>query len=166
MNLLRFDLKRDLRSGQGVKYLLFYLLSNRHRCPHSGYSRAWTFLPRSRGGRANGGSTNELLGTVPPFKFRTPGADAIPVIRELSSLPSRAGREETAAAALDVNLRRNSVPLSDGLSPKQRVQPLFTVFYDVLPMSIRFFVTVLQQMARADPMTVLLNPAAGGSMRS
>jgi SAM domain (Sterile alpha motif) len=31
---------------------------------------------------------------------------------------------------------------------------------------IRFFITVLQQMARADPMTALLSPAVGGSMQS
>ncbi|KAH9012276.1 hypothetical protein EDB85DRAFT_2281309 [Lactarius pseudohatsudake] len=31
---------------------------------------------------------------------------------------------------------------------------------------IRFFVIVLQQMVRADPMTVLLSPAVGGSMQS
>ena len=33
-------------------------------------------------------------------------------------------------------------------------------------MQIRFFITVLQQMARADPMTALLSPAVGGSMKS
>ncbi|KAH9016728.1 hypothetical protein EDB84DRAFT_1523849, partial [Lactarius hengduanensis] len=42
-------------------------------------------------------------------------------------------------------------------SPKQSAQPLFT---------IRFFITILQQMARADPMTALLSPAVGGSMQS
>jgi hypothetical protein len=31
---------------------------------------------------------------------------------------------------------------------------------------IRFFITVLQQMARADPMTALLSPAIGGSMQN
>ncbi|KAH9010992.1 hypothetical protein EDB85DRAFT_2230962 [Lactarius pseudohatsudake] len=46
-------------------------------------------------------------------------------------------------------------------------QPLLTAFLQHFTrVQIRFFIIVLQQMARADPMTVLLSPAVGGSMQS
>ncbi|KAH9010367.1 hypothetical protein EDB83DRAFT_2581725 [Lactarius deliciosus] len=54
--------------------------------------------------------------------------------------------EEMAATSLGVNFKEE-------LSAIEQLQ-------------IRFFITVLQQMARADPMTALLSPAVGGSMQS
>ncbi|KAH8994164.1 hypothetical protein EDB86DRAFT_2829980 [Lactarius hatsudake] len=74
--------------------------------------------------------------------------------------------EEMAAASLNVNFKEELRPSDNDsrFSPKQSAQPLFTVFYNIL--QIRFFITALQQMARADPMTALLSPAVRGSMQS
>ncbi|KAN0130660.1 hypothetical protein V8E53_011553 [Lactarius tabidus] len=49
-------------------------------------------------------------------------------------------------------------------SPKASAQPFFTVIHDSTRQQIRFFITVLRQMARADPMTALLSLAVEGSM--
>ncbi|KAH9037118.1 hypothetical protein EDB85DRAFT_1861725 [Lactarius pseudohatsudake] len=40
---------------------------------------------------------------------------------------------------------------------------LYSLLQHSTQVQIRFFIPVLQQMARADPMSVLLNPATGGS---
>ncbi|KAH9018045.1 hypothetical protein EDB84DRAFT_1566597 [Lactarius hengduanensis] len=78
-----------------------------------------------------------------------------------------------AAPSLDIDVDCEE-ELSTGeqcsrFSPKQSARPLFTVFYDVLlkyKSASSSPSCVLQQMARADPMTALLSPAVGGSMQS
>ena len=52
------------------------------------------------------------------------------------------------------------------LSEAERIAALCSLLQHSTQVQIRFFITVLQQMARADPMTVLLSPAVGGSMQS
>ncbi|KAH9012279.1 hypothetical protein EDB85DRAFT_2159186 [Lactarius pseudohatsudake] len=50
---------------------------------------------------------------------------------------------------------------------EESAQPLLTAFLQRFTrVQIRFFIIVLQQMVRADPMTALLSPAVGGSMQS
>jgi len=92
-----------------------------------------------------------------------------------------------AAASLDVNfkeelsaieqcklsLTRHHIldphPIASGfkvLSEAERTAALYSLLQHSTQVQIRFFITVLQQMARADPMTALLSPAVGGSMQS
>ncbi|KAH8987229.1 hypothetical protein EDB86DRAFT_3245845 [Lactarius hatsudake] len=52
------------------------------------------------------------------------------------------------------------------LSEAERTAALYSLLQHSTQVQIRFFTTVLQQMARADPMTALLSPAVGGSMQS
>ena len=63
----------------------------------------------------------------------------------------------------------NSFVISTGfkvLSEAERTAALYSLLQNSTQVQIRFFITVLQQMARADPMTALLSPAVGGSMQS
>ncbi|KAH9010351.1 hypothetical protein EDB83DRAFT_2530703 [Lactarius deliciosus] len=85
-----------------------------------------------------------------------------PVVWDLSSLRSYAGMD---AASLDVNFKEE-------LSAIEQCEQLDTLSIMMVSLSyqvqvqIHFFITVLQQMARADPMAALLSPAVGGSMQS
>src|SRR5260221_12212356 len=93
-----------------------------------------------------------------------------------------------AAASLDVNFKEElsaieqckatllshlslhpHVIISTGvkvLSEAERTAALYSLLQHSTQVQIRFFITVLQQMARADPMTALLSPAVEGSMHS
>ncbi len=51
------------------------------------------------------------------------------------------------------------------LSEAERTAALYSLLQHSTQVQIRFFITVLQQMARADPMTAFLSPAVGGSMQ-
>lgn len=51
------------------------------------------------------------------------------------------------------------------LSEAERTAALYSLLQHSTQVQIRFFITVLQQMARSDPMTALLSPANGGSMQ-
>ena len=48
------------------------------------------------------------------------------------------------------------------LSEAERTAALYSLLQHSTQVQIRFFITVLQQMARSDPMTALLSPAMGG----
>ena len=52
------------------------------------------------------------------------------------------------------------------LSEAERTAALYSLLPHSTQVQIRFFITVLQQMARSDPMTAPLSPAVGGSMQS
>jgi hypothetical protein len=87
-----------------------------------------------------------------------------------------------AAASLDVNFKEElsaieqclywpsslvytCSPFSPGfkfLSEAERTAALYSLLQHSTQVQIRFFITVLQQMARSDPMTALLSPAMGG----
>ena len=87
-----------------------------------------------------------------------------------------------AAASLDVNFKEElgaieqctsaELPLRLGLtllfpgfrvlSEAERTAALYSLLQQSTQVQIRFFITVLQQMARSDPMTALLSPSASG----
>ena len=60
----------------------------------------------------------------------------------------------------------NDIPGFKVLSEAERTAALYSLLQHSTQVQIRFFITVLQQMARSDPMTALLSPAMGGSMQS
>ncbi|KAF8464993.1 hypothetical protein DFH94DRAFT_389798 [Russula ochroleuca] len=77
--------------------------------------------------------------------------------------------EEMAVASLDVNFKEELSAIEQWfkvLSEAERTAALYSLLQNSTQVQIRFFITVLQQMARADPMTALLSPAIGGSMQS
>ncbi|KAI0265595.1 hypothetical protein BC834DRAFT_988071 [Gloeopeniophorella convolvens] len=103
--------------------------------------------PRPGGGPSGGRPTSELL----------------------AAPPSRPLKEEMAAASLDVNFKEELSAIEQWfkvLSEAERTAALYSLLQHSTQVQIRFFITVLQQMARADPMTALLSPAVGGSMQS
>ncbi|KAH9011645.1 hypothetical protein EDB84DRAFT_1279017 [Lactarius hengduanensis] len=74
-----------------------------------------------------------------------------------------------AAASFDVNFKEELRAIEQWfkvLSEAERTATLYILLQHSTQVQIRFFITVLQQMARADPMTALLNPAVGGSIQS
>lgn len=87
-----------------------------------------------------------------------------------------------AAASLDVNFKEElsaieqckilsrtgsiNVDLLPGfkvLSEAERTAALYSLLQHSTQVQIRFFITVLQQMSKSDPMTALLSPAVGGA---
>lgn len=77
--------------------------------------------------------------------------------------------EEMAAASLDMNFKEELSAIEQWfrvLSEAERTAALYSLLQHSTQVQIRFFITVLQQMARADPMTALLSPAVGASMQS
>jgi len=68
---------------------------------------------------------------------------------------------------VSVSLARSLSSLTHGsagfkvLSEAERTAALYSLLQHSTQVQIRFFITVLQQMARADPMTALLSPAVG-----
>ncbi|KAH9012710.1 hypothetical protein EDB85DRAFT_1840407, partial [Lactarius pseudohatsudake] len=69
-----------------------------------------------------------------------------------------------AAASLDVNFKEELSPIEQWfkvLSEAECTAALYCLLQHSTQVQIRFFITVLQQMARADPMTALLSTAVG-----
>ncbi|KAH9890351.1 hypothetical protein C8Q73DRAFT_703964 [Cubamyces lactineus] len=121
-----------------------------------------------RPGATNGGArpTSELLGSA--GMFQTPEAEAIDQWFETFQ-NYEATLEEMAAASLDVNFKEELSAIEQWfkvLSEAERTAALYSLLQHSTQVQIRFFITVLQQMARSDPMTALLSPAVGGSMQS
>ncbi|TDL19671.1 hypothetical protein BD410DRAFT_751831 [Rickenella mellea] len=118
--------------------------------------------PRPGSGRP----TSELLGGA--GMFQTPEAEAID--QWFENLQNyEATLEEMAAASLDVNFKEELSAIEQWfrvLSEAERTAALYSLLQHSTQVQIRFFITVLQQMARSDPMTALLSPNAGGSMQS
>jgi len=128
-------------------------------------------LPSPRpGGQSGGGRpTSELLGGGGgAAMFQTPEAEAID--QWFENLQNyEVTLEEMAAASLDVNFKEELSAIEQWfrvLSEAERTAALYSLLQQSTQVQIRFFITVLQQMARSDPMTALLSPAAGGSMQS
>lgn len=70
--------------------------------------------------------------------------------------------EEMAAASLDVNFKEELNAIEQWfrvLSEAERTAALYSLMQSLNQVQIRFFITVLQQMARSDPMISLLSPA-------
>jgi len=122
--------------------------------------------PRPGGGSSAGRPTSELLGGA--GMFQTPEAEAID--QWFENLQNyEATLEEMAAASLDVNFKEELSAIEQWfkvLSEAERTAALYSLLQHSTQVQIRFFITVLQQMARSDPMTALLSPAMGGSMQN
>ncbi|KAG9011506.1 hypothetical protein FRB90_007222 [Tulasnella sp. 427] len=151
--------------------------------PHNGNPRA-SLQPQPRGTAANAAAnlapistrreftpgarpTSELL-SVGPGAFQTPESEAIDQWFE-NFHNYEATLEEMAAASLDVNFKEELSAIEQWfrvLSEAERTAALYSLLQHSTQVQIRFFITVLQQMARADPMTALLSPAMGSSMQS
>ncbi|KAI7958634.1 hypothetical protein MJO28_002425 [Puccinia striiformis f. sp. tritici] len=70
--------------------------------------------------------------------------------------------EEMAAASLDVNFKEELSAIEQWfrvLSEAERTAALYSLMQSSTQVQIRFFITVLQQMARSDPMMSMLSPA-------
>ncbi|KII91081.1 hypothetical protein PLICRDRAFT_39686 [Plicaturopsis crispa FD-325 SS-3] len=122
--------------------------------------------PRPGGGSNGNRPTSELLGGA--GMFQTPEAEAID--QWFENLQNyEATLEEMAAASLDVNFKEELSAIEQWfkvLSEAERTAALYSLLQHSTQVQIRFFITVLQQMARSDPMTALLSPAMGGSMQT
>lgn len=151
--------------------------------PHNGNPRA-SLQPQPRGTAANAAAnltpistrrdftpgarpTSELL-SVGPGAFQTPESEAID--QWFENLQNyEATLEEMAAASLDVNFKEELSAIEQWfrvLSEAERTAALYSLLQHSTQVQIRFFITVLQQMARSDPMTALLSPAMGSSMQT
>lgn len=122
-------------------------------------------LASPRPGAAGGRPTSELLGGS---NFQTPESEAIDQWFE-NLHHYEVTLEEMAAASLDVNFKEELSAIEQWfkvLSEAERTAALYSLLQHSTQVQIRFFITVLQQMARSDPMTALLSPAMGGSMQS
>lgn len=110
--------------------------------------------------------TSELLGNS--TSFQTPESEAID--QWFENLQNyEATLEEMAAASLDVNFKEELSAIEQWfrvLSEAERTAALYSLLQHSTQVQIRFFITVLQQMARSDPMTALLSPGMGGSMQA
>ncbi|KAG1885220.1 hypothetical protein F4604DRAFT_1975304 [Suillus subluteus] len=118
------------------------------------------------GGGSSARPTSELLGSA--TMFQTPESEAIDQwFENLQNYEETL--EEMAAASLDVNFKEELSAIEQWfkvLSEAERTAALYSLLQQSTQVQIRFFITVLQQMARSDPMTALLSPAIGGSMQS
>lgn len=73
-----------------------------------------------------------------------------------------------AAASLDANFKEELSAIEQWfrvLSEAERTAALYSLLQSSTQVQMRFFVTVLQQMARADPMTALLSPSNPGQCK-
>ncbi|EJD39275.1 hypothetical protein AURDEDRAFT_116208 [Auricularia subglabra TFB-10046 SS5] len=122
--------------------------------------------PRPTGMIGMGRPSSELL-QGGAAAFQTPEESAIDQWFE-NLQHYEATLEEMAAASLDVNFKEELSAIEQWfrvLSEAERTAALYSLLQHSTQVQIRFFVTVLQHMARADPMTALLSPAFGGSMQ-
>ncbi|CEH17710.1 Predicted RNA-binding protein involved in translational regulation [Ceraceosorus bombacis] len=75
--------------------------------------------------------------------------------------------EEMAAASLDQNFKEELSAIEQWfrvLSEAERTAALYSLLQESTQVQIRFFITVLQQMARSDPMSALLSPSHPNNM--
>lgn len=122
--------------------------------------------PRPGGVSGSARPTSELVGGN--GLFQTPEAEALDAWFE-NLQNYEVTLEEMAAASLDVNFKEELSAIEQWfkvLSEAERTAALYSLLQHSTQVQIRFFITVLQQMARADPMTALLSPAMNGSMQS
>ncbi|KAK2465301.1 hypothetical protein APHAL10511_002655 [Amanita phalloides] len=117
--------------------------------------------------QAHARPTSELLGSGSSI-FQTPEAEALD--QWFENLQNyEATLEDMAKASLDVNFKEELSAIEQWfkvLSEAERTAALYSLLQHSTQVQIRFLITVLQQMARSDPMTALLSPAMGGSMQN
>ncbi|KAI9436712.1 hypothetical protein H4582DRAFT_2099764 [Lactarius indigo] len=109
--------------------------------------------------------TSKLLGSP---TFQTPEAGAIGQWFE-NFRHYGVTLEEMAAASLDVNFKEELSAVEQWfkvLSEAERTAALYSLLQHSTQVQMHFFITVLQQMTRAGPMTALLSPAVEFSMQS
>lgn len=116
----------------------------------------------------HGRPTSELLNPGTNVNHQTPEVDAIDQwFENLQNYETTL--EEMAAASLDANFKEELSAIEQWfrvLSEAERTAALYSLLQHSTQMQIRFFITVLQQMARSDPMTALLSPNVGASMQN
>lgn len=114
--------------------------------------------PHGAPGRAGLRPSSELVGMQ---HQGTPESDAID--RWFEDLRHyEATLEEMAAASLDQNFKEELSAIEQWfrvLSEAERTAALYSLLQESTQVQIRFFITVLQQMARSDPMSALLSPS-------
>ncbi|KAH9807886.1 hypothetical protein DFH28DRAFT_710935 [Melampsora americana] len=112
---------------------------------------------------------SEMLGVGGQQLFG-PSLEAEAIDKWFEDLQSyEATLEEMAAASLDVNFKEELSAIEQWfrvLSEAERTAALYSLLQSSTQVQIRFFITVLQQMARSDPMTALLSPAPSGGAAS
>lgn len=77
--------------------------------------------------------------------------------------------EAMATASLDQNFTDELGAIEQWfrvLNEHERTAALYSLLQHATPIQIRFFTTVLTQMAKSDPMTALLSPAGGTSLQA
>ncbi|KAI6042659.1 hypothetical protein EDC04DRAFT_908942 [Pisolithus marmoratus] len=133
---------------------------------HASMGPRQTLSPRPHGGGSGVRPTSELLASA--AMFQTPESEAIDQwFENLQNYEETL--EDMAAASLDVNFKEELSAIEQWfkvLSEAERTAALYSLLQQSTQVQIRFFITVLQQMARSDPVTALLSPAVGGSMQS
>lgn len=70
--------------------------------------------------------------------------------------------EEMESASLDQNFKEELGAIEQWfrvLSEAERTAALYSLLHQATQVQIRFFITILQQMARNDPMNAFLSPA-------
>ncbi|GJN89368.1 hypothetical protein Rhopal_002348-T1 [Rhodotorula paludigena] len=113
---------------------------------------------------------SELLGVshgahhAPQQQHHHQGADTEAIDRWFEDLQQyEATLEEMAAASLDTNFKEELTAIEQWfrvLSEAERTAALYSLLQSATPLQMRFFITVLQQMARQDPVSAaLLSPA-------
>ncbi|CEQ39144.1 SPOSA6832_00637, partial [Sporobolomyces salmonicolor] len=113
-------------------------------------------------GRASTGGAGNLHGLRP--NTVTDAALALAIDRWFEDLQHyEATLEEMAAASLDANFKEELSAIEQWfrvLSEAERTAALYSLLQSATQVQMRFFITVLQQMARQDPMqAALLSPA-------
>lgn len=99
--------------------------------------------------------------------LRTPQKTQIPEVaafdKWLEDLQSYENTlEEMASASLDQNFKEELGAIEQWfrvLSEAERTAALYTLLHQTTQVQIRFFITILQQMARNDPINAFLSPA-------
>lgn len=114
--------------------------------------------------------SSEMFGVGGQQIFGGPSLEAEAIDKWFEDLQSyEATLEEMAAASLDVNFKEELSAIEQWfrvLSEAERTAALYSLLQSSTQVQIRFFITVLQQMARSDPMTALLSPAPTGGAAS
>ncbi|PWZ00295.1 hypothetical protein BCV70DRAFT_231906 [Testicularia cyperi] len=126
------------------------------RSPSMGGTAAMPGTPTSR---SNLRPSSEMLPSMAAH-HGTPETEAID--RWFEDLQHyEATLEEMAAASLDQNFKEELSAIEQWfrvLSEAERTAALYSLLQESTQVQIRFFITVLQQMARSDPVSALLSP--------
>ena len=126
---------------------------------------SWAAGPSSK--RQKVCSTRALLRISKPLHFLTPIISLAEAIDQwFENLQNyETTLIEMAAASEDVNFKEELSAIEQWfrvLSEAERTAALYSLIQHSSQVQIRFLITVLQQMARADPMTALLSPSQSG----